>query len=71
VTALLALAAGALAVAPPGGPIWTPETLTRPATSVLLGFAVLLAVLAHAVMAVLPLATPAAVRSAAPTRRRG
>ena len=71
VTALLALAAGALAVAPPGGPVWTADTLTRPATSVLLAFAVLLAVLAHAVMAVLPLATPAAVRSAAPTRRRG
>jgi hypothetical protein len=71
VTALLAVAAGALAVAPPGGPVWTADSLTRPATSVLLGFAALLAVLAHAVMAVLPLATPAAARSAATTRRRG
>jgi hypothetical protein len=72
VTALLALAAGALAVAPPEAPVWTAATLTRPATSVLIGFAALLALLAHAVMAVLPLATPAAARSAATaTRRRG
>jgi hypothetical protein len=69
VTALLALAAGALAVAPPEAPVWTAATLTRPATSVLIGFAALLALLAHAVMAVLPLATPAAARSAAPTTR--
>ena len=70
VTALLALAAGALAFLPPEAPVWTADTLTRPATSVLIGFAALLAVLAHAVMAVLPLATPAAARSAATTPRR-
>ena len=70
VTALLALAAGALAVAPPGAPVWTADTLTRPATTVLIGFAALLAVLARAVMALLPLATPAAARSAATTTRR-
>jgi methylamine utilization protein MauE len=71
VTTALAGAAAALAVSPPGGPVWTADTLTRPATSVLLGFAALLAVLSHAVMAVLPLATPAAARSAATTPRRG
>jgi hypothetical protein len=71
VTALLAVVAGTLAVAPPGGPVWTADTLTRPATSVLIGFAALVAVLAHAVMAVQPLATPAAARSAATTSRRG
>jgi len=71
VTALLAVAAAALAAGPPAGPVWTAETLTRPATSVLVGFAALLAVLAHAVMAVLPLATPAAARSAATSSRRG
>jgi hypothetical protein len=43
--------------------VWTDATLTRPASVVLVGFAALLAVLAHAVMAVLPLATPAAARS--------
>jgi hypothetical protein len=63
-TAVLAVAAGALAVAPPTDPVWNGAALTRPATVVLLGFAALLAVLAHAVMAVLPLATPAAARSA-------
>jgi uncharacterized membrane protein HdeD (DUF308 family) len=70
VTAALAVAAGALAAFPPQGPVWTPAALTAPATAVLLGFAALLAVLAHAVMAVLPLATPAAARSSssAPAR---
>jgi uncharacterized membrane protein HdeD (DUF308 family) len=63
-TAVLAVAAGALAVAPPADPVWSAAALTRPATVVLLGFAALVAVLAHAVMAVLPLATPAAARSA-------
>jgi hypothetical protein len=71
VTAVLAAAAAALAVAPTSGPVWTADALTRPTTSVLLGFAALLAVLAHAVMAVLPIATPAAARSAATTSRRG
>jgi hypothetical protein len=74
-TAVLAVAAGTLAVAPPAGAVWSAAVLTRPATVVLLGFAALLAVLAHAVMAVLPLATPAAARSATravatPDRRR-
>jgi hypothetical protein len=62
-TGLLAVAAGALAVAPPPDPVWTGTTLTSAASIVLVGFAALLAVLAHAVMAVLPLATPAAARS--------
>jgi hypothetical protein len=69
-TALLAVAAGALAVAPPVDPVWTGATLTSPSSGVLVGFAVLLAVLAHAVMAVLPLATPAAARSATRTDAR-
>src|SRR5690242_17772209 len=62
-TAALSASAVALAVAPPAGPVWSAAVLTRPATVALFGFTVLLAVLAHAVMAVLPLTTPAAVRS--------
>ena len=66
-TAGLSASAVALAVAPPSGPVWSAAVLTRPVTLALLGSTVLLAALAHAVMAVLPLTTPAAVR---PTARR-
>ena len=65
VTALLAGAAGALALVPPTEPVWadaTPELVT------LVGLAALIGWLAYLVMAVLPLTTPAAVRSAS-TRR--
>jgi hypothetical protein len=64
VTALLAVAAGALAVAPPQTSVWSD---VDPALLVLVAFAALLAWLAYLVMAVLPATTPAAVRSAAPT----
>lgn len=62
VTLLLAVAAGALAIAPPDRAVWSSVTGEHVA---LVGFAALLAWLAYLVMAVLPAATPAAVRSAA------
>jgi hypothetical protein len=64
VTAVFALAAGSLAYAP-GGVVWTALT---PEVVALAGFAALVAWLAYLVMAVLPTATPAAVRSTG-TRR--
>jgi hypothetical protein len=68
VTAVFALAAGALALAP-GGPVadgvWTALT---PELVALAGFAALVAWLAYLVMAVLPATTPAAARSTG-TRR--
>jgi uncharacterized membrane protein YphA (DoxX/SURF4 family) len=64
-TGALAVAALALALAPPAAPVWSAQALTRPSTLVLIGFAALVAVLGHAVLAVQPLTTPAAVRSAA------
>jgi hypothetical protein len=62
VTAAFAAAAGALVMAPPAGPVWTPAT---PQLFALAGFAALVGWLAYLVMAVLPTTTPAAVRSAA------
>jgi hypothetical protein len=60
VTIVFAGAAGALAVVPPDGQVWSFPTAE---VLVLAGFAVLLAWLAYLVMAVLPATTPAAVRS--------
>lgn len=62
-TVLLALAALAVLLAPPAGPVWTSATSTA-TTLVLLGQAALLTYLAYVVMAVLPLVTSRAVRSA-------
>ncbi|GAB3676493.1 MauE/DoxX family redox-associated membrane protein [Angustibacter aerolatus] len=70
VTALLAVAAGLLAIAPPSAPVWHAADLARPTTLALLGSAALVALLAYLVIAVLPTLTPAAVRSASARPRR-
>lgn len=62
VTAVLAVAAAALAVDPGGAARWSELS---PAFVVLLAYAGLLTWLAYLVMAVLPATTPSAVRSAA------
>ena len=64
-TGALAVAALALVLAPPAAPVWSAQALARPSTLVLIAFAALVAVLGHAVLALQPLTTPAAVRSAA------